>query len=582
MKTKNLLLIAIAILSLAGCKYNDEAIWDAIRKQEERITALETWQKQASDEIAILKAITDESDYILSIVPVMEGGTQKGYTITFKKYGTITLLNSQKGISLISLKQEEDGNWYWTLNGSLVTDANGEPIRANGNPVTPQLKTGRQLTEASIAGTWQDDALYLSVDNGKTWSKVPGDKGDTNTGSSIEIIDNTNFGYVIFEVSGQKITVPRYNAALSLVITDPDGQTVEDEYIRSIAYGQTATFTYSGLNSGSTIVVIAPTGWLATLDRANSHINITSPSVSDCSSHPEWAGPVETIILVSDGSGMNALPIRTIASDYFYCNADNLIAMLGKRPDVEKLKVSGTLTSDHMDKIKELNSLKEIDLEDATLEGNAIPDGQFSDNKILTTVKLPESLTEVGNNAFSSCKALSTVNLPERLVNIGDAAFSNCSGLSDIKIGNKVNALPLSVFAECSSLKNINVPASVESLGWGAFYNCSGLETITIEEGKLRSLDANVFYGCSRIEEITLPSTLTNIGGSVFLNCTALKKLQCKAANPPTFTYDGYNPNPLGANLPTDFKITVPSGSVDKYKKAAGWEKYKNKIEAIQ
>mgnify|MGYP003367265332 FL=1 len=155
MKTKNLLLIAIAVLSLFGCKYDDDAIWDAVRNLEERLINLETWQKQASEEIALLKAITDESDYILSVVPVMEGETQKGYTITFKKSGTITLLNGQKGdkgdkgdTPLISLKQEKDGNWYWTLNGSLMTDASGAPIRANGtngtngtSAPTPQVKS---------------------------------------------------------------------------------------------------------------------------------------------------------------------------------------------------------------------------------------------------------------------------------------------------------------------------------------------------------------------------------------------------------------------------------------------------------
>lgn len=179
MKAKNLLLIAAAVLSLVGCKYDDDALWDAVNKQEERITALETWQKQASQEIALLKAITDESDYILSVTPIMEAGTQAGYTITFKKSGTITLMNGEKGAQgekgdtpLISLQQGKDGNWYWTLNGDLMTDANGAPIRANGtdgaSAPTPQLKTGSQLKAASIPGTWQTDAFYLSVDNGKT------------------------------------------------------------------------------------------------------------------------------------------------------------------------------------------------------------------------------------------------------------------------------------------------------------------------------------------------------------------------------------------------------------------------------
>ena len=53
MKTKNLLLIAIAVLSLFGCKYDDDAIWDAVKNQEERLINLETWQKQASEEIAL-------------------------------------------------------------------------------------------------------------------------------------------------------------------------------------------------------------------------------------------------------------------------------------------------------------------------------------------------------------------------------------------------------------------------------------------------------------------------------------------------------------------------------------------------
>lgn len=85
MKTKNLLLIAIAVLSLAGCKYDDDAIWDAVRNLEERMITLETWQKKASDEIALLKAITDESDYILSVVPIMEGDTQRDILLLLKR-----------------------------------------------------------------------------------------------------------------------------------------------------------------------------------------------------------------------------------------------------------------------------------------------------------------------------------------------------------------------------------------------------------------------------------------------------------------------------------------------------------------
>lgn len=62
-----------------------------------------------------------------------------------------------------------------------------------------------------------------------------------------------------------------------------------------------------------------------------------------------------------------------VASDFLYCNADNLLDMLKNDSDDRKknLKVSGTLTAEHMAAIKKVE-LVGIDLKDATLEGNAI------------------------------------------------------------------------------------------------------------------------------------------------------------------------------------------------------------------
>lgn len=330
MKTKNLLLIAIAVLSLFGCKYDDDAIWDAVRNLEERMITLETWQKKASDEIALLKAITDESDYILSVVPVMEGDTQKGYTITFKKSGAITLLNGQKGdkgdkgdTPHISLKQEKDGNWYWTLNGSLMTDASGAPIRANGangtngTPApTPQLKTGRQLKVDSVAGNWQDDAFYLSVDNGKTWNKVSGDKGDTGdkgdkgdagTGSSSSIIsieDDSMYDYVVFKVNGSQIKVPRYDTTLSLVWRDksagmriiPKGETI------SAAYGEYLSFTGEVANGSSLSASLSDDrGWSLVMSGYNNNdVDIKAPSKDVCERNPDLAGPIKVTVTVTN------------------------------------------------------------------------------------------------------------------------------------------------------------------------------------------------------------------------------------------------------------------------------------------
>lgn len=47
------------------------------------------------------------------------------------------------------------------------------------------------------------------------------------------------------------------------------------------------------------------------------------------------------------------------------------------------------------------------------------------------TIKLPESLTNIGEAAFAGCKSLTTINLPDRLTTIGDDAFKGCDNLDD-------------------------------------------------------------------------------------------------------------------------------------------------------
>ena len=605
MKAKNLLLIAVAVLSLVGCKYDDDAIWDAVNKQEERISALETWQKQASQEIAALKAITDESDYILSIDSIMDGTTRTGYTITFKKSGTITLMNGQKGdkgdTPLISLQQGKDGNWYWTLNGDLMTDADGAPIRANGAAGTPapapQLKTGSQLKAASVPGTWQTDAFYLSVDNGKTWNKVSGDKGEKgdkgDTGATgatgapgssgsgggvFSGIDISKPSVAIFTLPDGRttFTVPRYEAdALNLVIKNSSNIPVDKDRVEIMAFSRTAVFVYSELASGSTIVVIPPTGWTAILDRKQNKITIGSPSEDDYSSNSQLAGPVETVVVVSSGNGLNAFyTIRTMAisNDFINCNADDLKSLLTQYPNVKKLKVSGTLTAEHMTKIKELkSSLVEIDMEEATLDGG-IPYQQFRSFRKLTTVKLPKGLTKIGKEAFHGCNTLTTVSNIESVEEIGKEAFygceklnsamdlkklatievlafSRCFALTDITIGNHVTSLPVSLFESCTSLKEFTVPASVKTIHGLVFNECKGLETITIEEG-VEKIEDSAFRECA-ITEITLPSTLKEIYTYLFQNCISLKSLTCKSEDPPT-TFNSGGVDSLGENPDPD------------------------------
>lgn len=138
-------LAAVAMMLLpAACAddYDDSALWDKVNDHEERLAALEKWQEQTNQSIAAMQELLNTTDMITGVTAVTEDGETVGYTITFLHSDPITIYNGAKGedgadgadgqTPQIGLAQAAEGNWYWTLNGETLTDAQGNPIRANG------------------------------------------------------------------------------------------------------------------------------------------------------------------------------------------------------------------------------------------------------------------------------------------------------------------------------------------------------------------------------------------------------------------------------------------------------------------
>ena len=211
---KSMLMLCALFIAMA-CSYDDEELWSKVNNHEERISALEDWQKQVNNNITALQELLNTHDYITQVSPVMQDGVEVGYLIEFAQSDPITLYHGKKGESgdagntpVISLTKEKDGNWYWTLNGELMKDEKGNPIRANGEDgkdgadgedgkdgedgqdghngstgpagrpaPTPQVSLGSKLSDnANVANetTIDDSAVYLSVDGGSTWYRISG------------------------------------------------------------------------------------------------------------------------------------------------------------------------------------------------------------------------------------------------------------------------------------------------------------------------------------------------------------------------------------------------------------------------
>ena len=90
----------------------------------------------------------------------------------------------------------------------------------------------------------------------------------------------------------------------------------------------------------------------------------------------------------------------------------------------------------------------------------------------LTSLVIPDSVTNIGDYAFAFCRSLTDIVIPDSVTSIGDNAFHFCSSLSNIAISDSVTSIGNNAFSDCRSLTDIVIPDSVTNIGDAAFCGC--------------------------------------------------------------------------------------------------------------
>ncbi len=110
----------------------------------------------------------------------------------------------------------------------------------------------------------------------------------------------------------------------------------------------------------------------------------------------------------------------------------------------------------------------------------SIGNSAFQNKSTLTSVTIPNSVTDIGNNGFQGCSSLTNVVLGSGVISIGDDAFLYDSRLVSITIPNSVINIGVLAFDGCSGVTNISIGSGVTSIGEQAFIACYGLTAITV------------------------------------------------------------------------------------------------------
>ena len=204
-----------------------------------------------------------------------------------------------------------------------------------------------------------------------------------------------------------------------------------------------------------------------------------------------------------------------------------------------------------------------------------IGNSAFIDCTELTSVTIPDGVTDIRWRAFYNCVSLKSVTIPKSVTYIDSYAFGyyydsdsfETKKIDGFKInyvkntyghmyalkngftdeacllthelydgtleiteyvgnsatyvipseidGKRVTQIGYDAFNDCTELTSITIPDGVTIIGNSAFSDCTSLETVTIPNS-VTHIYTRAFYNCTSLKEVTIPASVTDIGDEAF------------------------------------------------------------------
>ena len=125
----------------------------------------------------------------------------------------------------------------------------------------------------------------------------------------------------------------------------------------------------------------------------------------------------------------------------------------------------------------------------------------------LTSISIPDQITEIGDYAFYGNPTLKTVNFHAGITRIGAGAFHETL-LTRVNIPNPDCEIGNSCFSS-SQVSSVTLPQGMKKLGRHVFFYCTNLTSITLPEG-MEEIGMMCFGSCA-LTSVNLPSTMVKL-----------------------------------------------------------------------
>ena len=605
----------MAVLGLLAVScYDDSELRSELEDHETRISRLEDICEVMNTNIAALQAIidaTESGDYITEVSPIMDDGEEVGYVITFNDAGKIKIYHGTDGqdgapgkdgqdgkdgvdtgeTPDISIRLDEDGVYYWTLNGEWLLDDNGNKVKAVGTDgkdgkdgqdgadgkdgaagedgtdgtngsngtdgkdgkdgVTPQLKI-------------EEEYWYVSYDGGKNWTKLgkaTGEDGKDGSAGGDSIFSEVyqSGGYVYFILSGgDSFKVPTSaSSALDIEFDVEQGVAVVPEttlkfkYTIKGAVGKTLVKALLVADAFDDCIAVKPIDDTYGYVYFYNDIGLTSSERDescwlDEKGEVTWGNFYESkmiiIVIVTDSNDNQIIKALNFTQGVLESVNDAYIAD----------HVAGTIsvaanTNLSLDTVYEVRIPENAQswLSYAPTKATMRTDNLEFTLKANESDKFRSSVVEVVNEkgyVFDTFHIFQRSTIAGEIMTFADERVRNaCVARFDKDLDGELTYEEAATVTDLKDLflekdivtfDELEYFTSVTEIPDGLFKDCASLESVRLSEC-VKTIGNEAFLNCSSLKRIILPSSLEKIGREAFAGCAALSTVNVLAAYPP-------------------------------------------------